>query len=154
MKHYSEAAVERMMKIQEVILRAVAGKLPWWQAAEIVGVSFHEKACRCQDRIWNVAMFLTPVVLWLSEGLPTEITSQPMPPLARLPFALSVILLLGSGAHWGPTHFRCCYLHVGLRRALLLRSLADPRSHRDWALVGIWVVVVVSPASSCFRLRF
>ena len=37
MKHYSEAAVERMMKVQEVILRAIAGKLQWWQAAEIVG---------------------------------------------------------------------------------------------------------------------
>jgi len=39
MKHYSETAVERMMKIQEVILRALAGKLQWWQAAEILGVS-------------------------------------------------------------------------------------------------------------------
>jgi transposase len=39
MKHYSEAAVERMMKVQEVILRALAGKLQWWQAAEILGVS-------------------------------------------------------------------------------------------------------------------
>jgi transposase len=45
MKHYSEAAVERMMKIQEVILQAVAGKLQWWQAAEIVGVS-----CRTMRR--------------------------------------------------------------------------------------------------------
>jgi hypothetical protein len=34
MKHYSEAAVERMMKVQEVILRAIAGKLRWWEAAE------------------------------------------------------------------------------------------------------------------------
>jgi transposase len=39
MKHYSEAAVERMMKVQEVILRALAGKLLWWQAAQILGVS-------------------------------------------------------------------------------------------------------------------
>jgi Helix-turn-helix domain len=39
MKHYSEAAVERMMKVQEVILRAIAGKLRWWEAAEILGVS-------------------------------------------------------------------------------------------------------------------
>ena len=45
MKHYSEAAVERAMKIQEVILRAVAGKLQWWQAAEIVRVS-----CRTMRR--------------------------------------------------------------------------------------------------------
>jgi hypothetical protein len=36
--HYTEAAVERTMKIQEVILRAVAKKLTWCQAAEIVGI--------------------------------------------------------------------------------------------------------------------
>jgi hypothetical protein len=35
MKHYSEVAVERMMKVQEVILRAIAGKLRRWEAAEI-----------------------------------------------------------------------------------------------------------------------
>ena len=39
MTHYSEAAVERTMKIQEVILRAVAKKITWWQAAEIIGIS-------------------------------------------------------------------------------------------------------------------
>ncbi len=27
------------MKVQEVILRAMAGKLKWWEAAEIIGVS-------------------------------------------------------------------------------------------------------------------
>jgi transposase len=36
---YSEAAVERAMKVQEVILRAVAKKITWIQAAEILGVS-------------------------------------------------------------------------------------------------------------------
>src|SRR5947209_16141416 len=39
MTHYSEAAVERAMKVQEVILRAVAKKITWIQAAEILGVS-------------------------------------------------------------------------------------------------------------------
>jgi hypothetical protein len=39
MKFYSEAAVERTMKIQEVILQAVAQKIFWWQAAEIIGIS-------------------------------------------------------------------------------------------------------------------
>ena len=39
MKQYSEAAVERAMKIQEVILRAMAKKITWWQAAEIIGIS-------------------------------------------------------------------------------------------------------------------
>jgi hypothetical protein len=31
--------VERAMKIQEVILRAMAKKITWWQAAEILGFS-------------------------------------------------------------------------------------------------------------------
>src|SRR6201987_1363024 len=37
MDFYSKAAVERAMKIQEVILRAMAGKMTWFQAAEILG---------------------------------------------------------------------------------------------------------------------
>jgi transposase len=39
MHTYPRAAVERMMKIQEVILRAIAKKITWWQAAEIIGIS-------------------------------------------------------------------------------------------------------------------
>jgi hypothetical protein len=33
------AAWERAMKIQEVILRAMAKRITWWQAAEIIGIS-------------------------------------------------------------------------------------------------------------------
>jgi transposase len=36
---YRKAAVERAMKVQEVILRAMAKKITWWQAAEILGLS-------------------------------------------------------------------------------------------------------------------
>ncbi len=36
---YSFSAVERAMKVQEVILRAVDGRLKWYQAAEILGIS-------------------------------------------------------------------------------------------------------------------
>jgi transposase len=36
---YSQSAMERTMKVQEVILRAMAGKLKWWEAAEILGVT-------------------------------------------------------------------------------------------------------------------
>src|SRR5580704_11178996 len=39
MEFYSKAAMERAMKIQEVILRAMAKKITWWQAAEILGFS-------------------------------------------------------------------------------------------------------------------
>jgi transposase-like protein len=36
---YPRAAVERAMKVQEVILLAMAQKLTWHQAAEIIGIS-------------------------------------------------------------------------------------------------------------------
>ena len=39
MESYPKAAMERSMKIQEVILRAVGKRIRWWQAAEIIGVS-------------------------------------------------------------------------------------------------------------------
>ena len=38
-KDYSAAEVERMMKLQEVLLKAMAKKITWWSAAEIIGVS-------------------------------------------------------------------------------------------------------------------
>lgn len=38
-KDYSAAEVERMMKLQEVLLKAMARKITWWSAAEIIGVS-------------------------------------------------------------------------------------------------------------------
>ena len=36
---HSDAAVERVMKIQEVMLRALSGEIHWFQAAEILGLS-------------------------------------------------------------------------------------------------------------------
>ena len=39
MRRYSEAAWERAMKVQEVILRAMAKRITWWQAAEILGMT-------------------------------------------------------------------------------------------------------------------
>ncbi len=39
MVSYTRAAMERAMKAQEVILRAAAKKITWWQAAEIIGIS-------------------------------------------------------------------------------------------------------------------
>ena len=37
-KQYGEAAVERAMKVQEVIMRAMAKRISWWEAAEILGI--------------------------------------------------------------------------------------------------------------------
>jgi transposase len=33
------SAMERMMKLQDVLLKAMATKITWWQAAEIIGVT-------------------------------------------------------------------------------------------------------------------
>jgi transposase len=39
MEAYPRAAVERAMKVQEVMLRAIARKITWYQAAEILGIT-------------------------------------------------------------------------------------------------------------------
>src|SRR3974390_676638 len=39
MEAYPRAAVERAMKVQEVMLRAMARKITWYQAAEILGMT-------------------------------------------------------------------------------------------------------------------
>jgi transposase len=38
-EQFSAAETERMMKAQEVMLKAAAGKLKWWEAAEMMGVT-------------------------------------------------------------------------------------------------------------------
>jgi transposase len=45
MEGYPMPAVERAMKVQQVILKAISGQLQWWQAAEILGIS-----CRSMRR--------------------------------------------------------------------------------------------------------
>ena len=45
MKLMSVAAVERAMKLQDVMLRAMAKRITWFQAAEILGIS-----CRQMQR--------------------------------------------------------------------------------------------------------
>src|SRR5450631_1618471 len=41
-ENYSGAAVERAMKVEEVLLRATSGKIMWWQAAEILGIGVRQ----------------------------------------------------------------------------------------------------------------
>lgn len=38
-QRYSAAEVERMMKLQDVLLKAMAKRITWWEAAEIIGVT-------------------------------------------------------------------------------------------------------------------
>jgi len=54
-KQYREAALERAMKVQEVIMRAMAKRITWWQAAEILGVS--TRTIRRMKRNWKKAGF-------------------------------------------------------------------------------------------------
>jgi FixJ family two-component response regulator len=46
MRYYSQVAVGRATERQEVILRAIAKKIMWRQAAEILGIS-----CRQMRRV-------------------------------------------------------------------------------------------------------
>jgi transposase len=46
-QQFSAVEAERMMRAQEVILKAAAGKLKWWEAAEIMGVT------DCTMRRWR-----------------------------------------------------------------------------------------------------
>ena len=39
MEAYPWAAMERAMKVQDVMLQAMAKKITWWQAAEILGIT-------------------------------------------------------------------------------------------------------------------
>jgi transposase len=39
MRRYSQTAWEWAVKVQDVILRAMAKSITWWQAAEIIGIS-------------------------------------------------------------------------------------------------------------------
>jgi hypothetical protein len=50
MDSYWKAAMERAMKIQEVILRAMARKITWFQAAEILG--FSDRHARTLPGVW------------------------------------------------------------------------------------------------------
>jgi hypothetical protein len=75
MDFYSKTAMERAMKIQEVILRAMAKKITWWQAAEILGFSDRHLR-RMRERYEQFGY----------ESLFDRRRSQPSP--KRVPFAL------------------------------------------------------------------
>jgi multiphosphoryl transfer protein len=66
MDSYSKTAMERAMKVQEVILRALAKKVTWWQAAEIIGIS------EARPHVWPVrigAMIEVPAAALLAHQL-------------------------------------------------------------------------------------
>jgi hypothetical protein len=52
MDSYSKTSRERAMKVQEVLLRAMAKKITWWQAAEILGIG--DRHMRAGEREANL----------------------------------------------------------------------------------------------------
>jgi transposase len=68
MESYPRAVVERAMKVQEVILRAIAKKITWFQAAEIAGLSpRHMRRLR-----WRYENYGYDGLLDRRRGLPSE----------------------------------------------------------------------------------
>jgi Gram-negative bacterial TonB protein C-terminal len=54
---YPRAAMERAMKVQDVMLQAMAKKITWWQAAEILGISDrHMRRWRDRKKLFDSAI--------------------------------------------------------------------------------------------------
>jgi transposase len=95
MTHYPPAAVERAMKVQEVMLRAMSGQLHWIQAAEILGISDRSMR-RWRERYER----------WGYDGLFDRRWQRPSP--KRMPFAKAQqILTLYRERYrgWNVAHF-------------------------------------------------
>src|SRR3990167_6041860 len=95
MMSYAAAAVERAMKVQEVMLRAMSGQLHWIQAAEILGIS---------DR--SMRRWVRRYERWGYDGLFDRRWKRPSP--KRMPFAKAQqILTLYRERYqgWNVAHF-------------------------------------------------
>ena len=95
MMSYAAAAVERAMKVQEVMLRAMSGQLHWIQAAEILGISDRSMR-RWRERYER----------WGYDGLFDRRARRPSP--KRMPFAKAqAILQLYRERYrgWNVAHF-------------------------------------------------
>jgi hypothetical protein len=69
-KQYRAAAVERAMKVQEVIMRAMAKKITWWQAAEILRVS--TRTTRRMKLNWKRRDLMVYTITVTSGRVPSE----------------------------------------------------------------------------------
>ena len=81
-RYYPSSAVERAMKVQEVILRAIEGRLKWYQAAEILGISDR------QMRRWKGRY-----EKWGYDGLFDRRRQQPSPKCVPLEVVQQVLTL-------------------------------------------------------------
>src|SRR5579864_3095274 len=85
MEPTGSVAWERAMKIQEVILRAIAKRITWWQAAEIIGIS--ERQMRRWHRRYEK---------WGYDGLWDRRRGGPSPRRVPLQTAQQVLRLYGE----------------------------------------------------------
>ena len=82
MEHYSATALERAMKVHEVIMRAMSGQIAWFQAAEIIGISPRQMQ-RWKNR-WEKHGY---------EGLLDRRRGQPSPKRIAVPVLQEVLRL-------------------------------------------------------------
>jgi hypothetical protein len=86
MKQMTQAAVERAMKLQEVMLRAMAKRITWYQVAEILGIS-----CQNVQYIADRAQPVGGLGLLRTVFVPLRhLKTKPLPPHSLL---LAVIFL-------------------------------------------------------------
>ena len=125
---YAPGAVERAMKVQEVIVRAIAGQLTWIQAAEILGCSARSVR-RLRLRLQQVGY----------EGLFDRRRQQPSPKRAPVAEVQRVLRLYGERYQgFNVRHFhqiarrehgvRFCYAFV--KRALQAAGLVAKQRAR------------------------
>ena len=84
---YTAAEVERMFKLNDVILKAMAKRITWWEAAEIIGVTprtmrrWRERLARTGFEIEKSWDYFPPKALHVLEmghyfGLPALVTRK------------------------------------------------------------------------------
>jgi SRSO17 transposase len=101
-QRYPAAEVERMMKLQDVLLKAIAKKMTWWEAAEIIGVT---------DRTMRRRR----------AGVPKEIEFQTKPEIAMdqiaraLDSGLPCGVVLADAGYGSDTRFRERLAEMGLQ---------------------------------------
>ena len=151
MSNYTQSAVRRAMKVQEVIMRAIHGKLQWWEAAEIIGVS-----CRTMRR-WKGRYEKHGY-----DGLFDRRRQQPSPKRVPLATVKKVLGLYRDQYHdFNVQHFHEKLVsehgielsYTWVKMALQTAGLVDKDSHRGphrqrrdrRPLVGMMVFVDGSP---------
>ena len=125
---YPMSAVERAMKVQQVILKAISGELLWWEAAEILGLSERQMRrwkCRYQRQGYD--------------GLFDRRRRQPSPRRVPLATVQQVLRLYQQRYHdCNVSHFRQMLVerhgltlsYQWVKTALQTAGLVAPRAKR------------------------